>query len=62
MLRKSLFLILILSCFAPYHYAEDNPKVSDRKIDQNSNETSSQLLMLHHLNSYSRINSTFNMI
>lgn len=59
MLRRSLFFILILFCFAPYHYAADNSKTSDRKIDQNSNETSSQLLMLHHLNNYSRINSTF---
>ena len=56
-LRRSLLFILISFCFTNYNFAEDDSKVSDRIIDQNLNEKSSQLLMLHHLNSYSRINS-----
>lgn len=58
-LNKRFLVIVLLVCFSTLHFAENNPKGSDRILNQTSYENSSQLLMQYHFASYARLAGEF---
>jgi hypothetical protein len=57
---NKIFLVFLMSvCFAKLHFAENNPKGSDRIFIQTSYENSNHLLMQYHLANYSMLTGEF---